>query len=411
MGTTERPCLRGCQVEPLREGGESFLRIANREGLSDHWLRIPQAYGLVLKQFDGTRDVAGIVAAVQEECEVALPAELVAQLVQELDEIVALDTPRYEAARLRKLDEYRTGGVREPVCAGGVYPNDPDGVRRLLRKGFEDDRGSGLPRGGPPRGGLRAAFAPHIDYRRGGPSFSWAYRAIAERSDAEVFVVVATSHHSGERFTLTRNDFRTPLGLVRTDKDYVDEVARAYGETAAYADELCHLPEHSVELELLLLQYVRPERPFAIVPLLVGPFADTVARRSEPGDEADIALMVAALRAAERNSGKKICYLISGDLAHLGPKFGDPDRVDAPKAKWNRTCDAAFLSALETGRPTKVFAAVAEEQDERRLCGFPPAYTALAAAGETIGKTLFHDQFVCPRGTELVSFASVAFDG
>ncbi len=411
MGTIERPQLRGCQAEPLREGGESFLRISNREGLSDHWLRIPQALGLVLKFFDGSRDAAGIVAAVAEESEVKVPLELVEQLARELDDIVALDTPRYDAARQAALEKYRAAGVREPICAGGVYPTDPDGVRRLLRQGFEAPGGAGLPNPGPPRGGLRAVLAPHLDYRRAGPSFGWAFRALAERADADVFVVVATSHFSPERFTLTRNDFRTPLGVVPTDRDYVDEIARAYGVEDAFADELAHVPEHSIELELPLLQFVRPERPFAIVPLLVGPFADAVDSRTEPGSLDDVARMVAALRTAERNSGKKICYLISGDLAHLGPKFGDPERIDMPKAKWNRACDAAFLSALETADPANLFAAIAEEQDERRVCGFPPAYVALAAAAAPAqGQRLFHDQYVCPRGNELVGFASVAFD-
>ena len=40
--------------------------------------------------------------------------------------------------------------------------------------------------------------------------------------------------------------------------------------------------------------------------------------------------MVAALRNAEAAAGEPVCYLISGDLAHIGPKFGDPDPVTEP---------------------------------------------------------------------------------
>ena len=29
----------------------------------------------------------------------------------------------------------------------------------------------------------------------------------------------------------------------------------------------------------------------------------------------------------EDETQEPICYLISGDLAHIGPKFGDPDPV------------------------------------------------------------------------------------
>ena len=50
------------------------------------------------------------------------------------------------------------------------------------------------------------------------------------------------------------------------------------------------------------------------------------------------------------------------------------------------------------------------ERDERRICGFPPGFTTLAAAKPSSGRTLYHDQFVDPDGNEIVSFASVAFD-
>ena len=73
-------------------------------------------------------------------------------------------------------------------------------------------------------GALRAALVPHIDYARGGATYAWGFKEVAERTDASLFVIVGTSHYSGERFTLTRQHFKTPLGVVPTDQKYIDRL-------------------------------------------------------------------------------------------------------------------------------------------------------------------------------------------
>ena len=46
---------------------------------------------------------------------------------------------------------------------------------------------------------------------------------------------------------------------------------------------MAHLPEHSIELEVVLLQYLyEGKRPFRIVPLVVGSFHDCVDSGTEP---------------------------------------------------------------------------------------------------------------------------------
>src|SRR5207248_8000227 len=159
---------------------------------------------------------------------------------------------------------------------------------------------------------------------------AWGYKELAERTDAGLFVIVATSHYSPTRFTLTRQDFKTPLGVAPTDQAYVDRLAAHYGDSL-FDDPLAHLPEHSIELEVVFLQHLFGRaRPIRIVPLLVGSFADCVESGADPADQPDIARMVEALRAAEAGAGEPVCYVISGDLAHIGPKFGDRGALKPP---------------------------------------------------------------------------------
>src|SRR5262249_15897678 len=152
----------------------------------------------------------------------------------------------------------------------------PDGLRRQLRRLFTAENGPGLPREPQPDGRLRAALVPHIDYQRGGVSFAWGFKELFERTDASLFVIIGTSHYSPHRFTLTRKNFKTPLGVVPTDQQYIDRLVKHYGN-GLFDDELCHLPEHSIELEVVFLQYLYEQRrDIRIVPLVVGSFADCV---------------------------------------------------------------------------------------------------------------------------------------
>src|SRR5262249_8204387 len=143
--------------------------------------------------------------------------------------------------------------------------------------------------------------------------------------------------------------------------------------------------------------------------LLVGSFHDCVLSGVPPRAQDDIGRMIEALRQVEAETPARICYLISGDLAHIGPKFGDAHPVAEPVLKHSHTQDQAILRQAESADPTKFFRVIADEGDSRRICGLPPTYLVLEAAQPEKGRVLHYGRYVHPRGHESVSFASVAF--
>jgi AmmeMemoRadiSam system protein B len=145
------------------------------------------------------------------------------------------------------------------------------------------------------------------------------------------------------------------------------------------------------------------------VPLLVGPVQDCVLRDTAPSAKADIGRMVEALRQVEAESGEPVCYIISGDLAHIGPKFGDPQPVQDGELEHSRKQDSALIRHAEATDMTRYFQVIADEGDRRRICGLPPTFVTLAATRPSSGKLLHYDQYVHPRRFESVSFASMAF--
>ncbi len=257
---------------------------------------------------------------------------------------------------------------------------------------------------------MRAVLAPHIDYGRGGRTYTWAFKELVEQTAASLFVIIGTSHYSRHRFTLTRKQFKTPLGIVPTDQEYIDRLETHYGP-GLFADEYqAHLPEHSIELEVVLLQYLLAgHRPIRIVPLVVGSFHDAVLNRHLPSQSADVSRMMNALLAVERELPEPPAYIISGYLAHIGPKFGDAMAVHHDWLEQSWAGDQALIEAAGAGDFDAYADFIGAEQDRRRICGYPPTYTLLQALKPSGGRLLHYDQYIHPQGFESVSFASMAF--
>ncbi len=333
-----------------------------------------------------------------------VPLEILQKLVHALDEALLLDSPRIKA-----LFE---GPVRKPThipCHA-----DKNELAEEINKLFTAVGGGGLPgQCNLPidsNGKLRAVLLPHMDYGRGNITYGYGFKELLEKTDATVFVIIATSHYSPERFTLTRQHFDTPFGLVETDVNFVDRIASLYG-AGLYDDIEAQTPEHSIELEVVPLKFLMGDRPFKIVPLLVGSFRDCVNKKSDPNDKADIAKMVQVLKELEASTNESICYLISGDLAHIGPKFRDKRKAAGPWLEESRAKDHEILKTLECANPKQFFETIAGEGDARRICGLSPTWLTLEVARPRSGKVLHYQQFIDPTGFESVSFASAAFYG
>lgn len=325
-------------------------------------------------------------------------ADQVSNWLTRLDETLLLDSPRF-----RNIVD---APIRPARCVGG----DADRLRRQLHDLFV--RGAGLPRFGQPDGSLRAALIPHIDYARGGLSYTYAFKEIFEKSEASLFVIIGTSHYSSHRFTLTRKDFQTPLGVVPTDHDYIDRLVKHYGDGLFDDEWLAHLPEHSIELEVVFLRYLYENvRPIRIVPLVVGSFHDCVLERTSPRSRHEITAMIDALRRVEEETKEPICYIISGDLAHIGPKFNDRELLDDRLLMHSVQLDHALMRHAEAVDLDAYFRVIAGEKDARNICGLPPTFATLDAIRPRSGKSLCYDRYVHPRGYESVSFASMAFYG
>ena len=149
---------------------------------------------------------------------------------------------------------------------GDSFPMDPEKAAGTLQA-YAD----ALPPEHPDTedGHIRAIVSPHIDYQRGGRVYAEVWRAAAEAvRDAELVIIFGTDHSgSAGSLTLTRQSYATPWGVLPTDLDLVRALSDSLGADWAFAEELHHRGEHSIELAAVWLHFTRQGAPVSLLPV------------------------------------------------------------------------------------------------------------------------------------------------
>jgi MEMO1 family protein len=405
----DRPKLRPIEAFPVDLGGREVICLRDPTQLTDDAVFVPREALFILAHFDGKHSVLDIQEAYTRQYGQLLYSDAIKGLIAKLDESRLLDNERFEAHRQQLIEAFRRSPVRRAAHAGTAYEADPTALDAQLAGYFADPTGPGTAVGRASDGVVQGILAPHIDPRRGGSCFAWAYEAIRQVM-ANVFVIFGTAHQpTSVPFPLTLKDYETPLGIVETDKAFVRALAQRY-PTDLLSDELAHRSEHSIEFQVLFLQYILgPARKFRVVPILVGSFHECVARQVNPAQMVHIADFIQALREVSAACTEPVCYIVGGDLAHVGMKFGDQGRLTPTLLEQVAREDDTLLAAAARMDAEGFFRVIAEHQDRRRICGFPPTYMLLSTMPATAGTVLKYDQAVEPATQSMVSYASVVF--
>lgn len=362
----------------------------------------PAPLAPILTLCDGTRDEGRIRAAFQLRYGLTLPPGLVEGLVEQLDQALLLDSPRYAAALAQALAEYRSAPYRPPALAGRSYPADPGQLASLFDQYLSQAEGDGAC--GDPA--VRGLICPHIDYARGGPVYARTWREAATAvQEAEVVVVFGTDHIGAPgALTLTRQPYATPWGPLPLASEAVEAMAAALGEEVAFADELHHRGEHSLELAICWLHYFLGARPVEVLPVLCGSFQPFVESEATPAKIFTYRRALAALR--EATAGRRVLVVAAADLAHVGPAFGDPAPLSPEEKTTLKTRDEWRLAAACAGDPEAFLVELRRDGDSQRVCGLPPIYFALQALGSARGEVVAYAQ--CPADENAGSLVSVA---
>jgi AmmeMemoRadiSam system protein B len=152
---------------------------------------------------------------------------------------------------------------------------------------------------------------------------------------------------------------------------------------------------------------VRGERPFTILPVLASYLHEAIWHGTPAEADPRVPRFVDALRAALAASGRRVCLVAGVDLAHVGPRFGDPARNTRASLRAVETADRAMLRAVTAADPAGFFASVAEDGDRRRICGLSPIHAFLRVLEGVPGRLVRYAQWPDPDGA--VTYCAAAF--
>lgn len=373
--------------------------------LTESQVIMPAILIKLLNFFDGTRTLPQIHAAFNAYLGRFVDPRLILHTFSMLDEACLLKNERSGDAKAALLARFRGQAYRPPALAGVNYPADPDALSQRLNDFAISDY---LP---IKRWQGRGVISPHIDYHRGGAVYAKVWRrAMAAVKEADLVLIFGTDHSGGQIITLTELPYATPYGILPTDRVLISQLAMAVGPDVAFANELHHREEHSIELSAVWLHHTFDNQAACpMVPILCGSFHHFVRDGGHPKQDERLNRFIETLQA--QTADKKVLAVASVDLAHVGPAFGDKFPMNRSRRRDLRKSDKSLIEAITTGDADRFYHEIAQVEDKNRICGFSSIYLLLRYLEKCQGREVVYRQCRADRqDTSLVSICGVLLD-
>lgn len=406
------PKLRYIEAFPVNVNGQRLICLRDPQNLSGKIVFVSPESLFIISLFDGKHSILDIQEKFMRQFGRLVFSDEIKRLISQLDEALLLDSENYRAFKRKIEEEFRKSSVRESSHCGLSYPERSDELKSWLESFFKEAEHYNASKQ-PDDVITRGIISPHIDFRRGGKSYAVAYRELLNFCDPEICLIFGTSHYADVEnpFILTSKNFKTPFGEVETDKEIIEELVRHCSWDLFYG-EIAHRSEHSIEFQVVFLQYVcglRKKKKFKIVPILCNSFFKMVNNGTSPKEDERVSYFLKLINDIVEALDKRVCIIAGADLAHVGLKFGDPQPVTQSILNWVKQRDTLSLSFAEKIDAEGFFKSIEEEKDKRKICGLSPIYSLLSTVKATYGKILDYDQALEPDTGSVVSFASMGF--
>lgn len=373
------PVRRDIQMIPVQSNGDFYFYFYDALKYTNPEFALNRQVEPVLSLINGRLSIEQI----REMLGGSIEKEDLLKFIQMLDQEMLLETDQFKNYSRSVEENYEKQSVRQPLLAGSSYPAEKEEQYEYVRSLLDSESSSS------PYQPQKALFAPHIDTDIGGSSYAKAFSTIKSLTPKRV-VILATSHYSGyypglyenKPFIGSRKTHLSAAGNLKVDEEYLDQLKKNSGSIGYTEQDRAHRTEHSVELHLLFANHVW-NHDFKIVPILVGSFEELYYKKD------------GALNNYINNFSDLIkslddpdtFYLISGDLSHIGMKFGD-DRPASNMRNRVSVFDKAFLELASKNRSEDLLEHISTGYDPFRVCGFPPILTFLKMFPDASGKIL-----------------------
>ena len=211
--------------------------------------------------------------------------------------------------------------MRRPVVAGQFYPAD----KKELEKTVEGFLIHGK------KENIKAAIVPHAGYAYSGKIAGEVFSLMPEKKD---FIMLGVNHTGlGKKICFSLEDFETPLGIVKTNKDLAEKIMHKLKkeDIEAEVNELAHNEEHSIEVQLPFLQ--SSQKKFEIVPIILSNLSHEECKK------------IAEVLADFVKNNEII--IASSDFTHYGRDYGFLPFIEDVKENLYKLDDNIILQILK----------------------------------------------------------------
>lgn len=230
--------------------------------------------------------------------------------------------------------------MRKPAVAGQFYPQTEASLNKMLSK-LIDIKSE--------RQEVKGVIMPHAGYIYSG----YVAGATISKVDVKKTAIVLGTNHTGAGSSfsiMTKGSWMTPLGEVKIDVEIAEAILKE--SILLEEDALSHLYEHSIEVEVPFLQYMRKD--IKIVPMVIS--MSDIKTYQRLGKE---------ISTGFKKIGRSALFMASTDFTHYEPK-------EVAEEKDRLAIDA--ILALDEERLFDVV-----EKNNISMCGVAPTCTLISA--------------------------------
>jgi MEMO1 family protein len=230
--------------------------------------------------------------------------------------------------------------IRQPVAAGRFYPASKEALNDQIRP--MSDKGAD-------KKDVLAVISPHAGYVYSGPV---ACRVFSNIHITDSVIILGPNHTGiGQAFAVYgRGKWHTPMGDIGIDEEL--SAALCKGAGLLIDDASAHAYEHSIEVQLPIMQYFRND--FRIVPIVLS-----------EGNLQQCQQIASVLADSIKKTKKNILIVASSDMTHYEPQ-------DKAKSK-----DKIAIDAILELDENLLYEVV--QRHGISMCGYVPVMVMLSA--------------------------------
>jgi len=256
--------------------------------------------------------------------------------------------------------------VRKPTVAGQFYNGNRTDLEQSIRECFLDKRGPGdLPETGQRKKNIKGLVVPHAGYIYSGAIAANSYYYLSKNGFADTFIILGPNHTgmgSGVSI-MTEGSWETPLGTASIN----EALAKKLWTGIIDKDQIAHMHEHSIEVQLPFLQFCARDKKFDFIPICMA--MQDFETSEEVGN---------ILANAIKGTDEKVVIIASSDFSHAGFNYASMPPLGVRVDKYAEKQDKLAIEKILEVDPKGLIDTV--HKNNITMCGYGPVAVMLTAS-------------------------------